>query len=94
MKSHVKENIAKNFINNGYSFDDLGNGIKAVRFSPFILSIIEEKCNGFLMKGWKLYEDQKIWEAVAVKTGGNEVVTVRGSGINEVIEEAKRTLFS
>ena len=92
MKSHVRENLAKSVLSSGCTMTDAGNGIKEVTFVPMISDIIKSKCRGIVLKNWKFYEYNKMWEAVAVRESTGTTAIIRSSGINEVINEANRTV--
>lgn len=92
MKSHVRENLAKSVLSRGCTMTDIGNGVKEVQFVPMVYDIIKSKGKGITLKNWKFYEDNKMWEAVAVRDSTGASAIIRATGINEVINEASRSV--
>ena len=82
MKSHVKENIAKNIISNSMDITDNGDGTKSVLFMQFAQELIKSKTKyADRLSDWKILQD-KTWSVTVDKQD-----TITGSSIMDCIRQ-------
>ncbi len=85
MKSHVRENILKNFFASQMHMKQTNNGYKEVTFDEFANGLIEKQLSECSVKlsDWRIYDDDT-WSATVCRTGS----IIRGSDISDVIRNA------
>lgn len=85
MKSHVRENMLKNFFASQMHMKQTNNGYKEVTFDEFANGLIEKQLSECSVKlsDWRIYDDAT-WSATACGTDS----IVRGSDISDVIRKA------
>ena len=92
MKSHVRENIVKNFIASQMHFKQTDHGYKEVTFDEFARGLIDKQLAGhaITLSEWRIY-DGGIWCATVTETGhtvqGNDIYDVISNAISEEGEE-------
>jgi hypothetical protein len=85
MKSHVRENMIKNFFASQMHFTPTDKGYRKVSFDEFANGLIEKQLSerNITLSDWRIYDDGK-WCATVNETGH----TVRGNSIYDVISNA------
>lgn len=87
MKSHVRENMAKNMLYDQMRFTDRTENGYNVEFSDLILEIIEHESNPFKMSHW-VFHDDNTWSATATRPSDSESKRISGKDINDCIQNA------
>lgn len=85
MKSHVRENIIKNFFASQMHFTPTDNGYREVSFDEFANGLIEKQLSdhNITLSDWRICDDG-IWCATITETDRK----VQGNSIYDVISNA------
>lgn len=87
MKSHVRENMAKNMLYEQMRFTEKTEDGYRVEFSDLILEIIEHESKPLIMSHW-VFHDDNTWSALATNPSDSKSERFSGSDINDCIQNA------
>ena len=90
MKSHVRENMAKNIVDQCMRRIPK-DGYDEVEFAPMIKEIINAQAPELNFTNWKFIDgDRVVWKVDVENTDTKNSTTISSSSITECIDNAKR----